>query len=254
MDGEAPGPQVAYGEDTNGVQAVLPPLAIEQDGRHLVVFSSWDDPGQGRYEVTVGCDGTDFQCLRPVQERQCTEGTRYIQGGQTLQSETWHHCTVVLLETTTVAANEVLTINPGVHVQGNYLGESDYGQVRLIVEGTLQAVGAEEAPIRFSALESGWSGINLNGPSNSLEHVFIENAGDALRVRRSNNRFREVSINNGHIGLAIQTGSLNNHIDGVTFRGVDIGLRLSGAAEIADSVFVGNGSGTGVHARQQQGL
>ncbi len=93
--GDDKGPRLAFSEDPVDDQggrsfaADLGELEIAQDGRYLVVFSSWDDPGAGNYQMDVNCNGTNFQCLRPVVDRPCLPGTRYIQGQTTIGTETW---------------------------------------------------------------------------------------------------------------------------------------------------------------------
>ena len=106
-------------------------------------------PGNTRdFAIDVACDGTDFQCRRPIEALPCAEGTEYIVGGGPVGTTTWDRCNYVLLENTVVEPEAILTINPGVTVKGNYLDDGNPGgSVHFEVQGTLQAVGTEDAPV-----------------------------------------------------------------------------------------------------------
>lgn len=185
MDGVRPGPLVATAEDQGGdASAPTLTLTIEEEGRYLIAFASWDNPGAANYSLTTACDGTDFQCLRPDWSRPCNAGTVFVQGGEVNTDTRWDTCEVVLLETTTVASGIVLTVAPGVTVKGNFLGTGTYGTVKLVVEGTLHAVGTATKPIAFTSFlpEQGWGGIDLAGPGNVISHAFVERANTGVRL------------------------------------------------------------------------
>ncbi|MBI3071414.1 MAG: hypothetical protein HYY84_04720 [Deltaproteobacteria bacterium] len=224
-----PGQRLAYADDTDtSLSAELPTITIKKDGKYLLAFSSWEDTGTGRFTVKLECQGTNFQCLRPVESRPCVAGRKYIQGGKVTTSQTWEKCEVVLLEPTVVSEGTLLTVKPGVHVLGNYLGTGTYGNVSLTVNGTLQAVGAIDQPVLFSAYKptKGWLGLVLNGASNTLEKVFIEKASVALTVN-DDTTLRGVDINNSENGVRI----------------------LGGSTSVEDSVVTGLGDGVGIYSR-----
>lgn len=126
-------------------------------------ITSYNDTGAGEYKLDIGCEGTDVQCMRANLDKPCEEGKTYIQGASIAEDQTWASCEVVVLEDVTVAPEATITINPGVEVKGNYLegdGGAPFGEVRINVEGHLQAVGTEEAPVIFTNFveEFGWGG------------------------------------------------------------------------------------------------
>ncbi len=250
MAGDAPGTRISYvDDDSSGTAAQLPAFDVPQDGRYLVVFSSWNDPGRGTYEISLGCSGTEFQCRRPLTTRACTPGTHYIVGGTRLGTQTWDKCEVVLLEETRVEAGAVLTIQPGVTVKGNYVGTGAYGTVRLIVDGSLQAVGTDDQRVLFTALrDQGWGGLVLNGSSHTLEHVSVERARLGVEVNGTRNTFRDLVVDSGETGLRFNTGSSESRAERLKVTQVNNGLEIrGGAVRIEDSTFVGRGgTGTGI--------
>jgi len=249
MNGNDRGERLAQEDDgAAGVAAALPNLSIKQDGRYLLVFSSWDDPGSdGSFSVKAGCDGTDFQCTRPVAGDSCTPGTRYVQGGTVIDTETWSACNVVLLEEVHVKTGAVLTIAPGVTVKGNYIGTGAYGNVALVVDGTVQAVGTKDKPVLFTALTAGWKGLVLNGASSTLQHVFVEKAETGVVLNGSGSTLRDVNVNTGELGLRFGPNTKDNKAERVRIAQIGNGIRLDAQsqASIDDSVILGRGT-TGV--------
>ncbi len=252
MSGADKGPRLATAEDEEGGAAVLPGVDIARDGKYLVIFSSWNDPGAGAYAVNVGCEGTNFQCRRPVAAQPCVEGTRYIQGQTVVGTETWDRCNVVLLENTVVAPDAILTIQPGVRVQGNIIGAGPYGDVALEVQGKLQAVGTAEHPVVFTAVRDGWKGLVLQGASNTLEHVFIEKARTGVQVAGGHNTFTDVTVDHGETGFRFDAGSAGNRLSRIRLDQVTHGVVLGAeaAADIDDAVLVGKGDGVGLRGAQ----
>ncbi|MCA9543168.1 MAG: lamin tail domain-containing protein, partial [Myxococcales bacterium] len=251
--GDSKGRKLAASDDTDeGVEANLPELTVPQDGKYLVIFSTWNDPGAGEYEVEVACSGTNFQCMRPVQQGVCLPGTQYIQGQTVVGDETWARCNVVLLENTIVEEGATLTINPGVTVKGNFLGEGSYGQVGLQVDGTLQAVGTESHPVVFTALRDGWKGLTLNGDHNTLQTAFVEKAAVGVEVKGSHNRFEHLDINTGALGMRFNADSLENTLRHVRIEAVESGIDQRGNAQLdgEDVILIGKGAdqGTGLDA------
>lgn len=256
MKGTKRGPQIAYSDDTDeSTAAELPPIEIEQDGQYLVTMSSWSDPGNGTYEIETRCTGTEFQCRRPVNDLPCEAGTQYIMGGPTVETTTWSKCNVVLLETTTVAADSILTVRPGVTVSANYLGTTRFGDVSLVVNGTLQAVGTERHPVLFTGLRDGWKGIDLRGPSNTLEHVYVEEAEIGVTTTGRGNTFRDLVVDASDTGIRFDRGSTDNIVQRVHVANVRNGIQILGSgAAIDDSVVTGTGveRGTGIWAEDGQ--
>ncbi len=257
MRGEELGERLAYSDDTeSSFVADLPAVEIVEDGRYLVAVSSWDDPGdQGWYELTTDCEGTNFQCRRPVVDHPCREGTDYIVGGTTVGTETWDRCEVVLLEETRVGEGEILTIRPGVEVKGNFIDDgTEYGSVSLVVDGTLQAVGTADNPIRFASLRERWKGLVLNGDSNTLEHVYVEQAFRGAELNGSNNTVTHLNVNQGETGLYFGPGSEGTVVSDVVLNEVRTGIHFEeAAATIEDSVITGRFDGTGAGVRGDQG-
>ena len=107
-----------------------PPVSfeVEQDGRYLVAFSSWDDTGTGDYRLDIECEGTDFQCRRPDFVKPCTAGQIFIQGttiAQDTASDAAAHPFVGTWIVDTISAGEndspeiaVVTAGGGVVGQG----------------------------------------------------------------------------------------------------------------------------------------
>jgi hypothetical protein len=254
-DGKDPGPRLAYADDNaDGSNGALPPVSIAEDGKYLIVLSTWNDPGNGPYTVNVGCAGTDFQCRRPVATQACDPTTRYIQGRDVIATETWSSCKVVLLENTVVQKGAVLTVSPGVTVQGNYIGTDDYGSVALQVDGSLQAIGTAALPINFTALSKGWQGIVLNGDSSTLKNVFVDKANIGVAVHGSNNTFANLDISVTDTAMALFQESTANTIDRVRITQTRDGISLSGDATITDSIIMGNGCMADSGCKQGSGV
>jgi hypothetical protein len=244
MKGDSKGPRLSLVEDGSP----LPALDVKEDGTYLLAFGTWDDPGtDGTFTVKAGCEGTDFQCLRPVGQT-CTNNVRYIQGGTHIGTETWNDCTVVLLEEAHVDAGAVLTISPGVTVKGNFIGTGPYGSIGLVVDGTVQAVGTKEHPIVFTALKDGWAGVTVKGNSSTFQNVFVEKAATGLAVYGSGNSFNDVVIDSGGLGMLFAENSKDNAVKRVRIDQIDSGIRFEqgSAATIDDSTLVGRGNGNGV--------
>jgi hypothetical protein len=188
------GAKITASDDGEGDDVAAPPVAFtaDRDQNYLVTFASNEDTGTGAYKLSLSCEGTDFQCQRAEFDRPCTEGQLFVQGAQIEGNVTWDKCEVVLLESATVTAGSTLTIQPGVHVKGNYLdpnGRSMFGNVTLTVEGRLQGAGTVKAPISFTSFKQdrGWGGIAIKSTGNSLEHVVIEKANVAVDVQSGGN-------------------------------------------------------------------
>lgn len=247
-DRQNPGPLLVESEDGDESLAA-PPVSfeVEQDGRYLVAFSSYNDTGTGKYTLNLGCEGTDFQCRRAnLDDKECKEGQLFVQGGQVTEDTVWESCEVVLLEPTTVAAEATLTIDPGVTVKGNFLsgqsGAGNFGDVNLNVLGTIQAVGTKDHPIRFTSLtENGWGGIVLSGQSNSIEHAFIDNASVAITLNEDST---------GEITDVVLDGEL--HLDdGASVNG-QAGIRGMTNSQAVFKRALVHGYQNGLHANQSQ--
>ncbi len=182
---QEPGQRLRESDDVGASTAAGPiDLPVEQDGKYLLAFTSFEDTGKGKYELSLECDGTDLQCRRPEWDSPCKPGTVYIQGATIDADTTWDSCETVLLENATVAEGKTLTIRPGVSVKGNFIGTAPFGSVQLVVNGTLQAAGTKENPVAFTAYKDGfgWGGLSLVGPSHSISHAYIEKANVAVTL------------------------------------------------------------------------
>jgi hypothetical protein len=241
---------VAHDDDGDSLVPAPIDFEVTDDARYLIAFSSWQDTGVGAYEVSLGCTGTDLQCSRPDWMRPCTAGTLYIQGGRVDNDTTWDTCDIVLLEPTTVAATKTLTVRPGVVVKGNFLGAPPFGNVRLIVDGTLQAAGTPEHPIAFTSLKDGWGGIALRGPSNSLSNAYVEKAATAIDVAGSTT-LSDLVIEGRPSGNTVTVGVRAGQNTELSFtrsvvKGFSTGLVLGNSRHIEVSHAIVRGNGTGI--------
>ena len=115
---------------------------------------------------------------------------------------------------------------------------------RLIVRGTLKAVGRKGEEIVFSSSKKSsggrWQEILLESAGNStMEHCIIENARGGLQVHDTKLNLTACTIRNTEIGLRFRGGPLN--INKCQFTGNGIGLRsYKGLAQISESDFTNN--------------
>ena len=236
-------------DDDASMMAQLGTIEIPEDGRYMFLMTSWDDPGAGLFHIDVSCDGTDFQCRRPVEDLPCEEGSEYIVGGGPIDSETWDRCNYVLLENTIVKPEAILSIAPGVTVTGNFLDDGEPGgSVHFEVQGTLQANGTPNNPILFTGLKERWGGMQLHGDNNHLENVYVEKADRGIELHGANNELFSTNINTSSLGMSFENGSTNNVLKGLRITQVDDGMTI-GEAEVTiqDSVIAGHGdSGIGI--------
>ncbi len=236
-------------ESDDGEESVAAPaieFEVEQTGTYFLAFTSYQDTGTGDYELGVSCEGTDFQCQRPDYEKPCEDEELYVRGGTIDEDTTWEACDVKLLETATVAEGAILTVRPGVTVEGNFLrddGDHYYGNVTLDVEGTLQAAGTNDDPIAFTALKDrGWGGLKLSGEGHTLEHVFVDRAGVGLDLR---------GTDAAEIRHAVIEGTAR--LDDETTRGI-AGVRADAEAQAEVSHSLVKGYNRGVSTRNNDGL
>ncbi len=250
------GNQLAFSDDgPTGSNAQLPALKIIEDGTYLIVLSAWDDPGtDGSFELKASCNGTEFQCKKPVKPN-CVDGTRYIQGGTVIGTETWNQCEIVLLEEVHVAEGAVLTIQPGVTVKGNFLGSGPFGSIGLVVDGTLQAVGTAEHPVVFTSLKDGWKGLTLKGNSNTLDHVYVERAATGVEIRGSNNTLANLNVNSGNLGIHFAENSKDNRVEHVHVSKIDRAILFSqgSSAILDDAILLGKEDGAGIGIEANNG-
>ncbi|MFN3201239.1 MAG: right-handed parallel beta-helix repeat-containing protein [Bradymonadia bacterium] len=264
--GENPGEKLIEHDD-NGRSLSPAPIQfeVEQDGKYLIAFTSFDDTGSGKYTVKVGCDGTDFQCQRPDFDKPCEEGKLYVQGGVVEEDTTWDTCEVILLEPTRVAEGKILTIKPGVEVKGNYLSPNgqNFGNVTLTAS-TIQAVGTPEHPIAFTAFtDRGWGGLVLTGESSSLDNIYIEKANVALTLRNGATGTVSNSIIQGNFevgGASVMgqagiraTADVDANFIRAEVKGFQIGIDAQNAEHlvIEDSIIHGNNSGVRVSGQNR---
>lgn len=248
MVNRKPGPQIIQvDDDETGVAAQLPEFLVEEEGEYLVLMSSWNDTGHGEYIMDLKCQGTDFQCRRPVQDLPCVDGTEYIIGGQSVGNATWSRCNYVLLEETHVEEDKILTINPGVSVKGNFLGNAPYGDVHLVVDGTVQAIGTSEHPVLFSSLtDDGWGGLVLNGNS-TLTQAYVENAEVGVEVVGDGNTLSDIHINSSATGVIFRGETTGHTISRARITQVTNGIVMEDTiVKIEDTVITGLADGTGI--------
>jgi hypothetical protein len=254
-----PGKLIVESDDAADGTVSAPPATfdVQKDGKYLVSFSSWEDTGKGKYRLKLSCEGTDFQCRRPAATTPCKaaseddDGPLFIQGS-TVLDEVWDRCEIIILESVTVPAGKTLTIKPGVTVKGNFLNpangnQPNFGNVRLIVQGTLQAAGTAENPIAFTSFKKdrGWAGILLQSQENHIAHAVVERASTGIEVASGasvtvdQTLVQGVLINNQRSDYGIrvlQVGELALRRSVVTHN--NVGLLLSHAQKVTveDSV------------------
>jgi hypothetical protein len=261
---QEPGPKLQESDDVGASTSAGPvELAVEQDGKYLIAFTSFEDTGKGAYELSLSCEGTDLQCRRPDWDAPCKADTLYVQGAVIDADTTWDACETVLLENATVAQGRTLTIKPGVNVKGNFIGQAPFGNVQLTVNGTLQAAGTKEHPIAFTAFKKdfGWGGLNLVGPSHSISHAYIEKANVAVTLgNASSATLNDIVLEGGAMqGREPQAGVLGAEGTKATFdralvKGFRIGLHLQNSEfiHVEDSVVRANGIGVQVDGATPQ--
>jgi hypothetical protein len=253
-----PGAKLQESDDVGGNTAAGPiELSVEQDGKYLLAFTSFEDTGTGKYDLSLSCEGTDLQCRRPSWDAPCKAGTVYIQGAMIDADTTWDACETVLLENATVAQGKTLTIKPGVNVKGNFIGQPPYGSVQLTVNGTLQAAGTKDHPIAFTAYKDtfGWGGLALVGPSHSVAHAYIEKANVAVTLGTgTTGSLTDVVLEGGLVQNVMPragvSGGANARVtfDRALVKGFQIGLHLANSEfiHIEDSVVRANNIGVQV--------
>ncbi len=237
--------------DDEGDRLAAPDINFEvpDEAKYMIVFSSWDTPGEGEYELKLACEGTDFQCRRPELDKPCEDTKMFVQGGEIAEDVEWNACETVVLETPTITPEGTLTIRPGVEVQFNYLGDQDqFGIVGIDAQGALQITGTEEAPVRLTSLKDGWRGISLIGEGHVVQNTFIENTRRAIHLQEeATGSFQDVVMQNqGRIGEGIvaENGSSAQFVRAVA-KGFDTGV-LSNFGEdiiITDSTITDNNIG-----------
>ncbi len=183
-------------------------------------------------------------------------------GGHITADTTWDvsGSPYVFTRTVTVDAGVVLTVSPGVIVQG-------CPDCELLVQGSLHALGTATQPITFTSTEDSgpgeWSGIVINGGSGSLRHTVIRYGGDlnsvgtygnlslknAGDVRLESCAIRETGVSGADYGIY----ALNSHLvisdthfyhNGTTSgKSEDFALYATGAATVitvTDNLFEHN--------------
>ncbi len=260
---QEPGPKLRESDDVGASTAAGPiDLTVEQDGKYLLAFTSFEDTGKGKYELSLDCEGTDLQCRRPSWDAPCTPGTVYIQGALIDADTTWDSCETVLLENASVAAGKTLTIRPGVTVKGNFIGQPPFGSVQLTVSGTLQAAGTKDHPVAFTAYKAdhGWGGLNLVGPSHSISHADIETANIAVTLANGSSGTLTDLVLEGATLQGTQSvagvrggAGAKATFDRALVKGFQTGLLLqsSDLIHVEDSVIRGNFTGVEVQGQDQ---
>lgn len=253
-------------ESDDGSDASAPPVEFkaDRDQKFFLTFSSWEDTGTGSYELSLTCEGTDFQCQRPNFDKPCKAGSGplYVQGASIAGNVEWDRCEVVLLEQSVVKADATLTVKPGVTVKGNYVAfpqdqNNRFGFVGLTVEGLLQVAGTPKDPVAFTSLKSdrGWGGLTFKSEGNSMRNVVIERASVAVDIQTggsvdvSDSYLEGVTIDNQQSVAGIRAGGeVSAKFERAVVKGFTSGLHLNQARhfEITDAVIKENLTGVRV--------
>ena len=252
-NGEAPAPAVTF--------------TAERDQSYLVTFMSNEDTGTGSYKLSLGCEGTDFQCQRANFDKPCTPGQLFVQGAKIEGNTTWDKCEVVVLESATVPEGSTLTIQPGVTVKGNYIDpqnpNSGFGTVSLKIEGLLQAAGTKDAPIAFTSFKQdrGWGGLVIKSKGNSMKNVVIEKANVAVDIPNGGNvvvtdsLIEGVTMQNQRSAAGIRAQQdVEATFTRALVKGFELGLHLANAQKmvIEDSVIRNNQIGVEIDGANPQ--
>lgn len=190
-------------------------VELEADGFYLLAATRDAAVQQAQFDLEIQCancgaqDGGDPALL-------CEPGKLFIEGSK-IKSQVWNRCNVIVLEPTTLPADEKLTIGPDVHVRAHYyitdFHPEGWGETRLTFEGELEMQSTPEHRIVFESNVEGkqWDGVRLARPG-VVMHDFV---------------FRDT-----HEGLHILAGAEGARIVDGEFMLNRYGLRLRGAAGI----------------------
>lgn len=253
-------------ESDDGTDGAAPPVTFtaQRDQSFFVSFSSWEDTGAGSYELSLTCEGTDFQCQRADFDRPCEAGTGplYVQGASIEGNVEWNRCEVILLESATVKAGATLTVKPGVMVKGNYVvfpnaTNSRFGYVALTVEGLLQVAGTPEHPVDFTSLKAdrGWGGLVFRSAGSSMKNVVVERADVGVDIQAGGSvdvadaYVQGITVDGAQSAAGIRAGGeVSATFQRAVVKGFQTGLHLNQARhfEISDAVIKENGIGVRV--------
>lgn len=258
------GKTVAESDDGDDVAAPPVVFQADRDQSFFLSLSSWEDTGTGSYELSLSCEGTDFQCQRANFDKPCEAGSGplYVQGASIEGNVEWNRCDVVLLEQSTVMPGATLTVKPGVTVKGNYVAfpqnQNDrFGFVGLSVEGLLQVAGTPENPVAFTSLKAdrGWGGLSFKSTGNSMQNVVVERARVAVDIQTggsvdvSDSYLEGVTIDGQQSTAGIRAGGeVSAKFERAVVKGFQNGLHLDQARhfEITDAVIKQNATGVRV--------
>ena len=257
---------VTVAESDDGTDVAAPPVQFkaDRDQKFFLSFSSWEDTGAGSYELSLTCEGTDFQCQRPSFDKPCEAGSGplYVQGASIEGNVEWNRCEVVLLEQSVLKAGATLTVKPGVTVKGNYVAfpqdqNNRFGFVGLTIEGLLQVAGTPEHPVAFTSLKGdrGWGGLTFKSKGNSMRNVVVERANVAVDIQTEgsvdvvDSYLQGVTIDDQQSIAGIRAGGeVSATFQRAVVKGFQDGLHLNQARhfEITDAVIKENGNGVRV--------
>ena len=159
----------------------------------------WTVPGDGTYTILSRViDGADNIETPGVGITITIDSSLPTTSGSLTVDETWSG-TVTLTGDVTIPAGITLTVETGTHVRIAALnddqgGGNDTSRTELIVNGSLDAVGTEIAPINFTSTSSNptagdWYGIRFEAADASselnLEHCTVEYTNTAVDVQIS---------------------------------------------------------------------
>lgn len=190
-------------------------VELEADGFYLLAATRDEAVQQAQFDLEIECANCGAQDDQGA-DLLCDPGKLFIEGAK-LKSQEWKRCNVIVLEPTTLPAEEKLTIGPDVHVRAHYyitdFHPEGWGETRITLEGELDMQSTPEHRIVFESNVEGkqWDGVRLARPG-VVMHDFV---------------FRDT-----HEGLHILAGAEGARIEGGEFMLNRYGLRLRGAAGI----------------------
>lgn len=167
-----------------------------------------------------------------------------------VSSGTWNSRVLpfVLTAPVTVFPGATLTIEPGTIIKAaNFVPPNDG---KLVVYGTVRAVGSAQDPVVFTSLrddsyggdtnrwegnvspaQGDWNGVRLAGDSSTMEHVVLRYGPESLinAEEAGITTFRSIVFSNpGYKGLTIESGT--PLVENCTFRANRVGLEIGVAA------------------------
>ena len=185
-----PGPMIASGADAAE-------FAIEQDGKYLVTFASFDitEVG-GHFRLDLQCHGNKDECQRVTSRGGCDTSSLYFQAPDTYSlgdgDLAWTACEVRAPETELQNNTaKPLSIGPGVQVEVPALTIMKAAQLKL--EGTIST------PVSFRGTT-----LRLSSVDNVLRFAEFDETEIIIQAR-SGATIEDSTIVNAHAGIQVDT-------------------------------------------------